>query len=215
VLGVYSEALMSGRRLRLHHDDGHVQEYDVIRWTRDADPVDLRMLNRCSGPTLDLGCGPGRLVAALARRGLPALGVDISVRAIEMTRRRGAAAIVRDLFAPLPGEGRWEVAVLADGNVGIGGDPARLLCRVRELLRPNGIALIEVSPSDVDRRGRARLTALDGSPSRPFAWADIGLPALRREALETGWSVQESWEDDGRLFAALLPMWPHRIHRVG
>jgi SAM-dependent methyltransferase len=214
VLGVYSEALASGRRLRLHHDDGHVQEYDVGRWTRDADPVDLRMLKRCVGPTLDLGCGPGRLVAALAQRGLPALGVDISVRAVEMTRRRGAAAIVRDLFAPLPGEGRWEVAVVADGNVGIGGDPGRLLRRMRELLRPNGIALVEVSPSDVDRRGRARLLAVDGSPSRSFAWADIGLPALRREAVETGWSVQESWEDDGRRFATLVPMEPRWTRRM-
>ena len=29
----------------------------------------------------------------------------------------------RDLFAPLPGEGRWHHVLLADGNIGIGGDP--------------------------------------------------------------------------------------------
>jgi SAM-dependent methyltransferase len=204
VLGVYSEALVSGRRLRLHHDDGHVQEYDVGRWTRNADAVDLRLLARCTGPTLDLGCGPGRLVAGLAHRGVPALGVDISVRAVELARRRGAAAIVRDLFAPLPGEGRWEYAVLADGNIGIGGDPARLLARVRDLLRPDGMALVEVSPLDVDRRGRARILALDGTPSRSFAWADLGLPALRRELDLSGWALRESWEEGGRRFAALV-----------
>jgi len=203
VLGVYSEALASGRLLRLRHDDGHLQQYDVSVWTRDADPTDVRLLARCTGATLDLGCGPGRLVAALAERALPALGVDISVRAVEMARRRGASAIVRDLFAPLPGEGRWACAVLADGNIGIGGDPARLLRRVRDLLQPGGAALVEVSVLDVDRCGRARILALDGTASRSFAWADVGLPALRRAAGATGWVLEQSWDDHGRRFAAL------------
>ena len=37
---------------------------------------------------------------------------------------RGATVLQRDIFGPLPGEGRWGTALLFDGNVGIGGDPA-------------------------------------------------------------------------------------------
>ena len=214
VLGLYAEALGTGRPLRLRHDDGHVQDYDVGRWTRDADPVDLRLLDRCAGPTLDLGCGPGRLVAALAGRALPALGVDVSGRAVAMARRRGGAAIVRDLFAPLPGEGRWEYALLADGNIGIGGDPRRLLRRIRDLLGPAGTLLAEVSPLDVDRRGRARILAAGGAMSSPFGWADLGAPALTRLAASGGWAVLEDWDDEGRRFLALATPRDHARRRV-
>ena len=46
-----------------------------------------------------------------------------------MTRRRGGTAIRRDLFAPLPAEGSWEQILLTDGNIGIGGNPVRILRR--------------------------------------------------------------------------------------
>jgi hypothetical protein len=106
-----------------------------------------------------------------------------------MARRRGAAAVVRDLFAPLPGEGRWSFALLADGNIGIGGDPARLLARTAQLLGPGGMLLAEVSPDDVDRRGLARIAAGDGPVSRPFAWAEVGAGALSSIATSAGWRV--------------------------
>jgi SAM-dependent methyltransferase len=40
---------------------------------------------------LDVGCGPGRLTAALSRAGCYALGLDISTRAVATTRARGGA----------------------------------------------------------------------------------------------------------------------------
>ena len=40
----------------------------------------------------------------------------------------------RDVFARVPGEGRWVRMLVADGNVGIGGDPAMLLARTARLL---------------------------------------------------------------------------------
>src|SRR5207247_1691171 len=82
------------------------------------------ILAAVDGPVIDLGCGPGRLVLSLARRRVPALGVDTSPSAVALARSRGAAALQRDLFGPLPGEGRWGTAPLFDGNVGIGGAPA-------------------------------------------------------------------------------------------
>ena len=64
--------------------------------------ADDHVLGQCSSPrALDVGCGPGRSTASLQGRGLPALGVDSSAAAVEMTRRRGGAAIRRDLFDPV------------------------------------------------------------------------------------------------------------------
>ena len=54
-------------------------------------------------------------------------------------------AMVADVFDDVPREGRWGTALLADGNVGISGDPVHLLRRVRQLLQPGGRAVVEVS----------------------------------------------------------------------
>jgi hypothetical protein len=62
---------------------------------------------------------------------------------VRQARRRGATAIHGDVFQPLPGEGLWRHILLADGNIGIGGDPDTLLARTRQLLAPGGTALIE------------------------------------------------------------------------
>ncbi|HEY3607975.1 MAG TPA: class I SAM-dependent methyltransferase [Pseudonocardiaceae bacterium] len=43
-------------------------------------------LVRDRGPVADLGCGPGRLTAHLATLGLPAFGIDVSPKMIELAR---------------------------------------------------------------------------------------------------------------------------------
>jgi len=42
------------------------------------------------------------------------------------------------------GGGRWAHVLLADGNVGIGGDVVALLRRCAELVRPGGTVVVEV-----------------------------------------------------------------------
>jgi SAM-dependent methyltransferase len=205
VLAVYEEALRDGRELVLRCDDGELERHDVSRWIAPADAVDRRMLARCGGPTIDLGCGPGRLAAALGELGVPALGVDVSRVAVAMTRARGALAIRRDVLGgALPGEGRWACALLADGNVGIGGHPRRLLRRVAELVARRGTLVVEVDAGDVDRRAGVRIVRHDGRVSRPFPWAVLGAAALVREAELSGWRPADQWDDGGRRFVALL-----------
>src|SRR5262249_38132229 len=89
-------------------------EVDILRWAGPIDHGDASVLARCAGPLLDIGCGPGRFVRALAERGIAALGVDLAVVAVRLTRERGAPALVRDVFARVPGEGRWPTALLVD-----------------------------------------------------------------------------------------------------
>ena len=210
-LEVYGRALVDavhGRPalLELVDADGVRLPQDVRRWTADADAVDERMLDRVAGPTLDLGCGPGRLTAELGRRGVSALGVDLSPVAVRLATARGAAALCRDLFRRVPGEGRWGTVLLADGNVGIGGDPARLLARAARLVAPGGRAVVEVSPDDVENRALVRIHAGSGEAgvSSPFPWAVVGSAALHRCAAAVGWSPAETWHDTGRAFTLLV-----------
>jgi SAM-dependent methyltransferase len=172
------DSALRGSPSRLRSTDGTEIALDVARWSRDADGDDAWLLDRCAGPSIDLGCGPGRLVAALAARGLESLGVDHSRAAARQCRRRGADMVLRDVFGTLPGECGWAHVLLADGNIGIGGDPARLLARAADLLGPGGTLLVEVDPQP-DRlwRGVVRVCT-DGGVGEPLPWACAGADAL-------------------------------------
>ncbi|MCX5400797.1 class I SAM-dependent methyltransferase [Streptomyces sp. NBC_00102] len=220
----YANALRSGRGpLFLRRTDGLLMELDVERWCLKADDADLSALRRCEGPVLDIGCGPGRLVAALSRRGHRALGIDVSEAAVARTRGLGGWALRRSVFDPLPGEGRWGTVLLADGNIGIGGDPTVLLERVAALLAPGGLLIVETHPLDLDERSEVRLH--DGSPDpgspgpgnpdppEPFPWARLGTPALLRHAAPQGWLVADQWESDGRPFVSLRRRGSWRLPR--
>lgn len=196
-------ALLAGPSTRLCGEDGTVIELDVARWSAPADALERRRLDRVRGPVLDLGCGPGRLVVALAERGVPALGVDASPVAVAQARERQASALVRSVFDPLPGTGRWRTALLFDGNIGIGGDPLRLLRRAVELLGRRGRLVAETAPPDQPLRRFPARVERDHVVSAWFPWAVVGADALARMAEGLGMVHLETVEDEGRWFVDL------------
>jgi glycosyltransferase A (GT-A) superfamily protein (DUF2064 family) len=154
------------------------------RWDRPVDHGDDAVLSRCApGPVLDIGCGPGRVVKALTQQGVACLGIDIAPMAVSMATSWGGMALLRNVFDDVPGQGRWPLALLLDGNVGLGGCPATLLTRVRELLRQDGVVLVE-HDLEADRHERltARLVDAGGDSGPEFAWAVVGLDSLRAAA---------------------------------
>lgn len=202
---LYDDAL-TGQRCWLRHDDGSVHGLPVRRWLggRSSDRgFDTAMVGMCHGPTIDLGCGPGRLVANLIKRGVPALGVDQSATAIALARRNGAPALRRDLFEPLPGTGRWSTVLLADGNVGIGGDPLRVLRRAGELLRAGGrcVAEFDLAIAGVETRWVRLESTQTVGPW--FRWASVGIDGARRLADDLGLSVSAMQPIGQRVLATL------------
>jgi SAM-dependent methyltransferase len=159
----------------------------------------------CDGPTIDLGCGPGRLLAGLVARGVPALGIDQSATAVELARRSGAPALRRDVFGPLPGAGRWSTVLLADGNVGIGGDPWRVLSRAGELLKNGGRCVTEF---DCGTRGVVqRWVRLESARTVGpwFRWASVGVDSARRLAGDVGLTITSTHTFGNRALATLAP----------
>lgn len=204
VLALYEEALRAGTDLVVRRlEDGRTAALPVARWCGQPDYVDHALLDRCTGPTLDVGCGPGRLVAELTRRGLPALGVDLAEVAVRLARSTGASVLRRSVFEPLPEEGAWSHVLLADDNIGIGGDPGRLLRRVRELLADSGTALVEVDPCDVDERLVVCIEDAAGRRSRAFRWSRMGTGATSEVAAAAGLRPLEAWTCAERAFVAL------------
>jgi SAM-dependent methyltransferase len=196
------DAALAGGGAMLLDSDGGQAVLPVRRWSGPADADDAWLLDRCTGPTVDLGCGPGRLLVGLARRGVPALGVDHSRVAQRQCRARGVVMLRRDVFARVPGEGRWAHVLLADGNIGISGDPRRLLVRAAGLLAAGGTLLIEADPEPGrDWRGSVRVRTAGGSgPST--RWARMGATALGRLATSLGMVVVEE-RSGSRAFVAL------------
>ncbi|WP_046563501.1 methyltransferase domain-containing protein [Micromonospora sp. HK10] len=199
----FATALRSRGTHWLVHADGTRSRLPVERWHGTAEAAILAVVARCAGPTLDLGCGPGRLTQALTGAGVTTVGVDVSARAVALTRARGAVAVQADLFDPLPAEGRWRHAVLLDGNIGIGGDPAALLRRCRALLRPAGSVLVELDPPGSGAwRGQARVVS--GRRRGPsFRWARLDTRAVPEVAAAAGLTVREVYPAGRRWFAEL------------
>jgi SAM-dependent methyltransferase len=192
MFGNLYERALAGERCRVRYRDGRVEKLPVPTWLggRHADAgFDEALVAMCDGPTIDLGCGPGRLVATLVQRGIPALGVDLSPTAIGLARGSGAPALKRDMFGPLPGAGRWHTVLLADGNVGLGGDPWRVLRRAAELLRGGGHCLAEFD--SVATGVRVDWVRLESKTTIGpwFRWASVGIDCAGLLADEVGLAV--------------------------
>ena len=188
----------------LRSRSGPTRSLAAADWHAPATPSERSLIQALEGPVLDLGCGPGRLVEAAAELGFAALGVDASPLAVAAARDRGLAVLLRSVFDPLPGEGRWGSVLLIDGNVGIGGDPTELLGRARTLLAPTGTVVVEVEPPGVTSSvGDARLERC-GETSDWFPWAWVGADDIDLFAAPIGLRRRSWWTADGRWFALLV-----------
>lgn len=197
--GVAATAVRPVLRVRT----GGWRELPVHQWVADATAVEHELLAQVDGPVLDLGCGPGRLVAALGERGVTALGVDTSPRAVALARERGAPVLERSVFDRLPGSGRWRTTILLDGNLGIGGDAARLLRRSAELLGPGGSTLVEVEPPGRTTEVLEVRLEVGDNCSHWFPWAVVGADGLAAVAVAGGHTVAAVWSAGERWFARL------------
>ncbi|NEA52936.1 class I SAM-dependent methyltransferase [Streptomyces sp. SID13666] len=68
---------------------------EIVKTPAELDPLSRAMLTAFAevaraaglGPVADLGCGPGKVTAHLAELGVPAFGLDLSPKMIELARQ--------------------------------------------------------------------------------------------------------------------------------
>lgn len=205
----YAEALRRNDMVELiltkqANDESRSMMMDVARWNARADEVDLTLLRSATGPLLDVGCGPGRMVQAAMGVGLEALGLDISPAAITIARAAGLPVLEGSVFDAVPGAGTWQTVLLVDGNIGIGGDVRSLLRRCAELVAPEGEIVVELhADRDMDSVYSGQLVGTDGGVSESFPWAQIGINPMVGVAADLGLRFRQAWELGGRTFCRL------------
>lgn len=216
MLGHLYDRALDGERCWIRHDDGELRLLPTHRWLGSRsvaqavarnevldEAFDEAVAQMCSGPTIELGCGPGRLVARLVQRGIPALGIDRSAAAVRLAGRGGAPVMLGDVFEPLPGIGCWQTVLLVDGNVGLGGDPLRILGRASELLCRGGRCVAEFDAQAVGIQSRwVRLeSARDIGPW--FRWASVSVDSAATLAAQVGLTLTGVRLIAGRVIANL------------
>ncbi|MCV7423805.1 class I SAM-dependent methyltransferase [Mycobacterium yunnanensis] len=194
MFGDLYERALAGERCFIRNTDGRRTDLPLQRWLGnhpgDA-PFDDAVLAMCDGPTLELGCGPARLITRLTRRGVPALGVDRSPRAVALARLWGAPALCADVFEPLPGIGLWRTVLLVDGNIGLAGDPLRILRRCRDMLAAGGNVLVEF---DAHHHGATTMLTRLETDERAgpwFPWATVGVDHAEEIAERAGLRLKD------------------------
>jgi SAM-dependent methyltransferase len=148
------------------------------RFLRSRQSAVLDLLGGGPGEVLDVGMGPGHVVASLATRGWRISGVDVSERMVALARERLPEARSRLLPASvdrLPFDEASFDAVVATGVLGSAGWSQENLVSLARVLRPGGVAVVSLpnrwSLSRLWRRGFLQPIAQamrgDAPPSSP------------------------------------------------
>lgn len=128
-------------------------------------PEFIRLLKEHNAKNvLDLGCGTGRHVIALAKEGFAVYGLDVAERAVERTKqwlaKEGLSADVRigEMYQPLPyGDNCFDgVISIKAMHHGMVADIRRLVDELERTMRPGGVLMIEVPKKDPARRAQGQ-----------------------------------------------------------
>lgn len=115
-------------------------ERSLLRWRRRT------LDGRQPGRILDFGCGNGRFLEELRKRGWEVLGVELSAAAADLAEGRGVRVVRGPIDASAFPEGSFDVVTLWHALEHLE-DPLVTLTRLHRLLRSDGQLVVEVPNS--------------------------------------------------------------------
>jgi SAM-dependent methyltransferase len=175
---------------------------------------------------LDVGCGAGRVALELQERGHDVVGIDLSPRAVEVSRRRGVRD-ARELPVTRVGRelGRFDTFVMFGNNFGLMGSRHRapwLLRRFRSIANEAARILAEsVDPYKTDKpehlafhernrkrdrmAGQLRIRIREGTHKTPWFEYLLASPEEMAELAEgTGWELRRVIDEGEHVYVGVL-----------
>jgi 2-polyprenyl-3-methyl-5-hydroxy-6-metoxy-1,4-benzoquinol methylase len=131
----------------------HKSDYESRghQWRQDSGIVLLRTFLPNGGRILDVGCGCGHASTALAQFGYQVIGLDISENMISQARRNAQSMDLGEncAFRAADFEKEWLTLERFDGILALGfieyfDDPVCVLRSFFDLLKPGGIAAVQI-----------------------------------------------------------------------
>jgi len=230
VFGLALESYWKGDRKTpyvIRRDDDHVDRESLgIYFTNRLYPIEKEIIASAKGKILDVGCGVGRHTLYFQKRGFDISGVDISPKAIKVSKERGCRKVrVMDIYhAKFPPKS-FDTILLFGHNIGIGGTLSgaeKLLKSLRKLIKINGVLLlttVDVTKTknkihkEYHKRCRTagryigsvkmRIEYKD-HVSNWFLWLHIEPKELNKIAKETNWKILKMAHQKSGQYAAVL-----------
>lgn len=149
-----------------HYHSGNLTVPEFVDRRLDEIVAGLEDFRRTSR-SIDVGCGAGSLLRAVAQAGWRAEGTEVSAAPLEMLRGDGFDVMLGDLIELELERGAYDVVSLVEVIEHVP-DPRALMRRAAELLRPGGV-VSGLGVSSAAARALTRLSQRRGSrrPSAP------------------------------------------------
>ena len=150
---------------------------DLGDWDDDLQMVELYAA-RCGSPILELGCGTGRVLLPLARRGYRITGIDASAAMLEQAQAKVTGEDLGELVTLVQQEmGELELgerftlafaALNSFAHLHTTGDQLAALARIHRHLNPGGLLILDLFNPDLarllDSRGQVSLARVMTDP---------------------------------------------------
>ena len=198
----------------IRRDDGARDEMTpAVYFREELLPLERQALQRAHGVVLDVGCGPGRHVLALQRRGFTVIGIDTSPRTAEVARQRGCHDLrVLSLWDIEQLGQKFRSVFMLGNNAGLPGsleEVGRFLALLRAYTEPDAVLIAQsIDPTDTDnphhleyhrrneRAGRYKgeVRIREEYKGRVSPWWNLVFmehPVFQQACEDNGWQVEE------------------------
>jgi SAM-dependent methyltransferase len=202
--------------LYLERDDGHMDEQGMDIYFSDFENFqypEQMALRYVKGRVLDIGVGAGRVALYLQSKGHKVVGIDLSDKALEVSKRRGVKNVLKMSACDLKfRKNSFDTAIAFCNNFGLCGNMTaveRMMGDLHRIVRPGGRFLASsIQPTrtknpvhtSYHRRNRARglppgqVKLRERYQDRVGPWWDLLMvtPAeMKALCARTGWRIDK------------------------